>query len=136
MNTLNSILNAIVLVVLCVAAYFFLMSPKDYGPPPSDNWFRSAVTSRSEPVLVKFGADWCGPCRMMDPELDRLEGDLRGHVSVVRVNVDQHPDLAQHYGISSIPRLMLFRRGQVVADRVGYADRSQLQEWIAGYARN
>lgn len=133
MSTLNSFLNALVLVGLCIAGYFFLVTPKDYGSPPDDPWFRSTVTSRPEPVLVKFGAEWCGPCRMLDPELDQLASNLRGRVEVVRVNVDQRPDLAQHYGVSSIPRLFLFRHGKVVADRVGYADNQQLREWVASH---
>jgi len=73
---------------------------------------------------------------MMEGELDQLSSNLRGEVAVVRVNVDRHHDLARHYGISSIPRLMLFRHGQVVADRVGYVDRQQLQQWIASNTKN
>jgi thioredoxin 1 len=134
MSTFNSILNALVLTLLCVGVYFFLTSPHDYGPPPTDAWFQSTVISRSEPVLVKFGADWCGPCRMLEPELDQLAS--RGHVAVVRVDVDQHPNLAQHYGVSAIPRLLLFNHGKVVADRVGFADQQQLQNWVASYAQN
>jgi thioredoxin 1 len=125
------ILNALVIAAIFTAVYFVFTGPKVSVQPPNDPWFTSTVVNRQEPVLVKFGADWCGPCRMMEPELDRLSGSMHGRVAVVRVNVDQHPQLAAHYGVSSIPRLMLFRHGQVVADRVGYADSQNLQNWIA-----
>ena len=96
-------------------------------PPPDDPWFRAAVVDCPEPVLVKFGAEWCGPCRRLEPELDRLAGSMRGQVEVVRVDVGRYPQLAQHYRVSSIPRLLLFRQGQIVADRVGFADSHQLE---------
>ena len=84
----------------------------------------------SDPVRSWSGCDpWCGPCRMLDPELDKLADS--GRVTVVRIQVDQHPDLARHYGVSSIPRLFLLNHGTVLADRVGYADYRQLQSWIA-----
>lgn len=133
MNLFNSLMNFVFLVAICVGGYFFLTMPKDYGTPPDDGWFQSAVIQQSQPVLVKFGAEWCGPCRAMEPVLDQFEARMGGQVGVVRVNVDQHPNLAQHYGVSSIPRLMLFRSGKVVADRVGYADEQQLQSWVASY---
>jgi len=80
--------------------------------------------------VVKFGAEWCGPCRKLDPELTRLASSLSGRGSVVRIDVDQHRDLARHYGVSSIPRLIVFYHGQVLADRVGYADHNQLCAWV------
>lgn len=135
MNFWNSLLNAVFLVGLCVGAYFYFTLPKDYGPPPNDAWFQSAVVSQSEPVLVKFGADWCGPCRMMEPVLDQFAAHIDGRVGVVRVDVDQHSNLAQHYGVSAIPHLFLFRHGRVVADRVGSADEEQLRTWVAAHAQ-
>jgi len=130
------LLNFIVVGAVAAAAMLYIISPRTPVAPPDDAWFKSAVINRSEPVLVKFGAEWCGPCRMLDPELDKLQHRLHGQVEVVRVNVDNHPDLAEHYGVSSIPRLLLFNHGQVVADRVGYVDGHQLQAWVASNCRN
>jgi len=129
-------LNILVAIGVCAAAFIVARMPRKPLPPPNDPWFKSAVIDRSEPVLVKFGADWCGPCRMMEPELDHLANQLRGEITVVRVNVDRHRDLARHYGVSSIPRLMLFRHGQVVADRVGFLDRQHLRQWIASNSKD
>lgn len=134
MNSINSLLNAIFLVGLCVLAYCFFTSPKDFGPPPDNAWFQSVVINQPGPVVVKFGADWCGPCRMMEPVLDQFSMSEPG-VSVVRINVDQHGDLAQHYGVSSIPRLFLFEQGKVIGDRVGYLDEQQLRDWVIARTR-
>jgi thioredoxin 1 len=131
MSSVNSALNVVMLVGLCVAAFFFFTSPSVPVEPPNDAWFNAEVISRNEPVLVKFGADWCGPCRMMEPELDKLASETGGRLGVVRVDVGKKPALAQHYGVSSIPRLLLFYNGRVVADRVGYANEKQLEDWIA-----
>jgi len=130
MSNIESKLNVIVLLAICFAGYYILTTPKTPIAPPDDAWFQAAVVNQPEPVLVKFGADWCGPCRAMEPELDQLAENRRGQLGVVRVNVDQRSSLAQHYGVSSIPRLLLFRHGQVIADRVGYADQKQLQQWV------
>ena len=131
MTSLNSVLNAIMIAGLCVAGYFFITASSTPVEPPDDAWFNAEVISRQEPVLVKFGADWCGPCRMMEPELDKLSHETGGRLGVVRVDVSKKPALAQHYGVSSIPRLLLFYNGHVVADRVGYANEKQLEDWIA-----
>ena len=63
-------------------------------------------------MLVKFGAPWCGPCRRVDSELDTIASQNAGHVTVLRINVDEEPELAQKYKVSSIPRLFLFHQGQ------------------------
>ncbi|HEX4130499.1 MAG TPA: thioredoxin domain-containing protein [Pirellulales bacterium] len=98
---------------------------------PDDSWFRSTVLERKQPVVVKFGAPWCGPCRMIDPELDRLASS--GQVAVVKIDVQRNRDLARHYRVSSIPSVFLFNKGTVVAHRVGYADYDQLRKWVAGH---
>jgi thioredoxin len=125
-------INFLVLMALGAVAYFIVSAPKDYGPPPGDPWFRSAVFEQSQPVLVKFGAPWCGPCRMLDPELGRLAD--WGPARVVKIDVDQQPELARHYGVSSIPRLLLFKDGKLVGDRTGYASAQALRSWIASLA--
>ncbi len=130
----DKMLNFIVAIGLCGAAYFIFGGPREPVKPPNDAWFQSTVASNPGLVLVKFGAEWCGPCRMMEGELDKLSAQMGGRVSVVRVDVDQHPNLAQHYGVSSIPRLMLFKHGQVVDDRVGFMDTQNLAQWVTANA--
>jgi thioredoxin 1 len=133
MGDLNSKFNALVLIGLCVTGYLFITKTSNSVEPPANRWFQSAVVERTEPVLVKFGATWCGPCRKLDTELDKLASS--GLVNVVRIEIGEHPELAHHYGVTSIPRLFLFDRGNVLADRVGYADHKQLQIWIANHTR-
>jgi thioredoxin len=125
----SKLFNALVLIGLCAAGYWHIGKSFEPVKPPQDPWFQSAVVEQPGPVLVKFGAPWCGPCRMLDPELDKLARS--GDVKVVRIEVGQHPDLARHYRVSSIPRLLLLDHGTVLADRVGYVDYDQLQSWIA-----
>ena len=131
MRQLNTILNVVVLVAIAYVGYSILSRPQQTAPP-DDRWFQTAVVDRPGLVVVKFGAEWCGPCRRLDPELTQLASSLGGRASVVRIDVTQHRDLARHYGVSSIPRLMVFYHGEVLADRVGYADHNQLCAWVDG----
>ena len=91
------------------------------------NW-RKEVLQADEPVLVDFWAAWCGPCRMMNPTIHVLAQDYK----VCKVNVDTNQDLAQHYGISSIPALLIFKGGRVAARYTGVTSeailRSALEE--------
>jgi thioredoxin len=119
----------VVLVGIVIVGYLAL-SRRQHTVPPDDGWFKTAVVERPELVVVKFGAEWCGPCRKLDPELTQLASSLSGRASVVRIDVAEHRELARHYGVSSIPRLMVFYHGQVLADRVGYADHNQLCAWV------
>ncbi|HEX4142527.1 MAG TPA: thioredoxin domain-containing protein [Pirellulales bacterium] len=129
MSRLNAALNVVVFVGIAIVGYL-AFSRARHTEPPNDAWFKSAVVDRPELVVVKFGAPWCGPCRKLDPELTKLASSLGGRASVVRIDVGEHRDLARHYGVSSIPRLMVFHHGQVLADRVGYADHHQLSDWV------
>ncbi len=88
--------------------------------------FESLVLQAKGPVLVDFYADWCPPCRIQAPILDDFARETP-HVLVVKVDVDQSPNLAANYGISSIPNLKVFRNGQVVNEHVGVAQKDQLR---------
>jgi len=91
------------------------------------NSFRDEVIQAEIPVLVDFYAPWCGPCRMLSPLLEKLAGDLAGHVKFVKVNVDDEPELAQIFQIQSIPTLITFRYGQVVDMLIGIGSPGDLQ---------
>lgn len=94
----------------------------------SDNTFESEVLKSSEPVLVDFWAPWCGPCRMIAPMVEELASEYAGTVKVAKINIDDSPNSAQAYGISSIPTLLIFKNGEVVDRFVGVRPKSQLQE--------
>ena len=80
-------------------------------------------------VLVDFFAVWCGPCKMIAPVLEEI-ADERDDVIIVKVDVDETPDLARRYGIMSIPTLLLFRDGQLVSKTMGYQDKDSLNDFI------
>ena len=131
MSDIASKLNVVVFAGLAYLGYLVFSRPQDTAPP-DDPWFGQAVVAQPDLVVVKFGAEWCGPCRMLDPELSELGNSMRGLAQVVRIDIDKRPELARHYGVSSIPRIMVFYHGKILADRVGYADHNQLREWVKG----
>jgi thioredoxin 1 len=92
--------------------------------------FQQDVLDANVPVLVDFYADWCGPCRMLAPVLDQVARETP-HAKVVKVNIDDSPQIAQAYGVSSIPTVMVFKDGSVVAQHTGLADRGTLQQLLA-----
>ena len=98
----------------------------------TDQNFASDVLGASGPVLVDFWAEWCGPCRMIAPALDEISGALGDKVKIVKLNVDENPNIAAKYGIMSIPTLLLFKNGEIADRQVGAAPKQKLQQWING----
>ena len=85
----------------------------------SSTEFESEVVNSSVPVLVDFFATWCGPCKMLAPTLEEVGAQVEGRAKVVKVDIDASPDLAQRFGIMSVPTPMVFKDGQVANQTVG-----------------
>lgn len=92
--------------------------------------FDADVLESVQPVLVDFWAPWCGPCRQIAPILDELAQEYDGQVRIVKVDVQEHPQVAARFGIRSIPTLKTFKAGQEVATQVGAANKQQLAQLI------
>ena len=95
--------------------------------------FEAEVLRSSEPVLVDFWATWCPPCRMIAPTIDALAGEYAGRVKVAKLDVDAAPDVAEKFGIQSIPTLLVFKDGRVVDQRVGALPRSEMARMLDGH---
>ncbi len=93
------------------------------------NWEAEVLQSR-EPVLVDFWAEWCPPCRALAPVIDELAIDFAGRTKIGKLNVDQSPEVANRYGIRSIPTLLLFSGGEVAEQRVGALPKVELQQLL------
>ena len=89
--------------------------------------FEAEVINSETPVIVDFWATWCGPCKMLAPEIEALAEELDGKIKVGKINVDDEQALAAKFGIMSIPTVMLFENGKAVNSFVGYATKDQLK---------
>jgi thioredoxin 2 len=92
--------------------------------------FTAIVDEATIPVLVDLWAPWCGPCRLVSPALERLARSYAGELKLVKVNVDEAPDVSRRFAVQGIPTLVLTHNGDVVARQVGAAPESKLREWL------
>ena len=98
----------------------------------TDQSFEADVLQSSEPVVVDFWAEWCGPCRMIGPALEEISTEMAGKVKIAKINVDENPGVSAKLGIRSIPTLMIFKDGKLAAQKVGAAPKGELVKWING----
>ncbi len=96
----------------------------------TDDSFEADVLNSSEPVLVDYWAEWCGPCKMITPVLEEIAGEYTGKLKVAKLNIDDNPDTPPRFGIRGIPTLMIFKGGEVEATKVGALSKSQLTAFI------
>ena len=97
----------------------------------SDADFESEVLNSSEPVMVDFWAEWCGPCKALSPIVDEVANEVAGKVKVVKVNIDENPNAPTKYGVRGIPTLMVFKDGELLDTKVGGMSKTQLNDWLS-----
>ncbi|AEW44815.1 thioredoxin [Serratia symbiotica str. 'Cinara cedri'] len=96
----------------------------------TDDSFESNVIKSVGLILVDFWAEWCGPCKMITPILDELAKEFAGKVTITKLNIDHNPVTVAKYSIRSIPTLLLFKNGDMVATKVGSISKGQLKDFL------
>ena len=96
----------------------------------TDNKFENDVIGSSIPVIVDFWAEWCGPCKEISPLLDEISNEMKNKIKIVKINIDENPNIPSQYGVQSIPTLIIFKKGEPVATKVGGSIKTDLISWI------
>ena len=97
----------------------------------SDASFKKEVLESTEPVLVDFFAEWCGPCKAMAPALEQVAAEMKGKVKIAKIDVDKNPEVTHTYRIQAMPTLMIFKNGKIAAQHTGaLVQKQKLEAWI------
>ncbi|HEY3798977.1 MAG TPA: thioredoxin TrxA [Caulobacteraceae bacterium] len=97
----------------------------------TDESFERDVLKADGPVLVDFWAEWCGPCKQIAPALDAISEELKGHVTIAKLNIEDSPTTPSRYGVRGIPTMMLFKDGHMASMKVGAVPKQKILEWLA-----
>ena len=92
--------------------------------------FESEVINSDKPVLIDFWAEWCGPCKEIVPILEEIADEMLDIIKVVKINIDENPNIPNKYGIQSIPTMIIFKKGQPISTKIGVAIKSEVKTWI------
>jgi thioredoxin 1 len=95
--------------------------------------FQADVLDNPKPVMVDFWAEWCGPCRMVSPILDEIAAEYSDKIEIVKVNVDEEPQLAMQYGVTGIPMMAVFQNGAIAKQMVGARPKVAIVEDLASF---
>ena len=96
----------------------------------NDENFEKDISSEKVPVVVDFGAEWCGPCKQLDPILEEIANENADKFKVFKMNIDENPMTPQKFGVRGIPTIMLFNDGKLIDTKVGSLPKSALETWI------
>ena len=96
----------------------------------NDADFDQDINSQKVPVVVDFGADWCGPCKQLDPILEEIAEENNDKFKVFKINIDENPMVPQKFGVRGIPTIMLFKDGKLIDTKVGSLPKTALENWI------
>ena len=96
----------------------------------SDATFDAEVLNSDIPVLVDFWAEWCGPCKAIGPALEEISEAMGDKVTIAKLNIDENPSTPQTYNVRGIPTLLIFKNGEVAAEKIGAMPKSALEQWV------
>jgi len=96
----------------------------------TDENFETEVLKAAKPTLVDFWAEWCGPCKQIAPVLEEISNEMKDQITVAKHNIDKHPNQPTKYGVRSIPTMLFFKGGELIATKVGATTKSNIVSWI------
>jgi thioredoxin 1 len=97
----------------------------------TDSNFDEEIKNSPVPVLVDFWAEWCGPCKAIGPALEEISEVMGDKVKIAKLNIDENPSTPQTYNVRGIPTLLIFKNGEVAAEKIGAMPKSALEQWVS-----